>query len=138
MKKTILAIVAGFVLISAGRYLLHNVLLAHAYARSSDVWRLPAEFAHRLWILYVANFLFASAAALIYVRGVESKPWLGQGIRFGVLLAFATVIPNSLIEYAVYPIRHELALHWIIGEGALAVLLGVLLAAICQPSKAPA
>ena len=138
MKKTILAIVAGFVLISAGRFLLHNVLLAQEYARSSDVWRPPAEFVHRVWILYVSNFVFVLAAALIYVRGVESKPWLGQGIRFGILLALVTVVPNSLIEYAVYPIHHELALHWILGEGALAVLLGVLLAAICQPSKAPA
>jgi hypothetical protein len=138
MKKTFLAIVAGFVLISAGRFLLHNVLLAQQYARSSDVWRLPAEFMHRVWILYVANFLFVSAAALIYARGVESKPWLGQGIRFGVLLALATVVPNSLIQYAVYPIPHELALHWIIGEAALAVLLGIVLAAICQPVKASA
>jgi hypothetical protein len=138
MKKTIMAILAGFVLISAGRFLIHNLWLAQEYARSSDVWRLPAEFVHRVWILYVANFVFVLAAALIYVRGVESKPWLGQGIRFGVLLALVAAVPNSLIQYAVYPVPHQLALHWILGEGALAVLLGVLLAAICQPSKAPA
>jgi hypothetical protein len=138
MKKTILAIVAGFVLISAGRYLLHNVLLTHGYAQSSDLWRPQADFMHRLWILYLANFVFALGAALIYTRGVESKPWFGQGIRFGILLALVTAIPQSLIEYAVYPIHHELALHWILGEGAIAILLGVLLAAICQPSKARA
>lgn len=135
MKKTILAIVAGFVFICAGRFLLHNVLLAHEYAQSSDVWRPPAQFIHRIWILYVANFVFALGAALIYVRGVESKPWLGQGVRFGILLALVAAVPSSLIEYAVYPVRHQLALHWIIGEGALAVLLGIVLAAICQPPK---
>jgi hypothetical protein len=135
MKKTIAAIVAGFALICAGRFLLHNVLLAHEYVQSSDVWRPPAQFIHRVWILYVANFVFALGAALIYVRGVEAKPWLGQGIRFGILLALVAAIPQSLIEYAVYPIRHQLALHWIIGEGALAILLGIVLAAICQPPK---
>jgi hypothetical protein len=138
MKKNIAAIVAGFVLISAGRFLLHNILLAHQYAQNPDVWRLHAQFVQKIWILYVANFVFALGAALIYSRGVESKPWLGQGIRFGILLALVAAVPNSLIEYVVYPIRHELALHWILGEGALAVLLGVLLAAICQPPKSAA
>jgi hypothetical protein len=138
MKKTIAAIVAGFVLISAGRFLLHNILMAHQYAASMDVWRPQDQFMHRIWILYVANFVLAVGAALIYARGVESKPWLGQGIRFGILLALVTAVPQSLIEYAVYPIHHEMALHWILGEGAIAVLLGVLLAAICQPPKSAA
>src|SRR5216684_4993694 len=138
MKKTIGAIVAGFVLLFAGRYLLHSVLLKSAYMQSSDVWRTPEAMMHRMWAAQLANFIFAVAAVLIYVRGIEQKPWLGQGIRFGVLLALATAVPQSLIEYFVYPIHHELALHWIIGEGGLAVLLGVLIAAICQPKPAGA
>src|SRR5712691_928954 len=138
MKKIIGAIVAGFVLLFAGRYLLHSVLLKSAYMQSSDVWRTPEAMMHRMWAAQLANLIFAVAAVLIYVRGIEQKPWLGQGIRFGILLALATAVPQSLIEYFVYPIHHELALHWIIGEGGLAVLLGVVIAAICQPNPAGA
>lgn len=138
MKKTIGAIVAGFVLLFAGRYLLHSVLLKSAYMQSSDVWRTQEAMMHRMWAAQLANLILAVAAVLIYVRGIEQKPWLGQGIRFGILLALATAVPQSLIEYFVYPIHHELALHWIIGEGGLAVLLGVLIAAICQPNPAGA
>ena len=90
---------------------------------------------HRVWILYLADFLIALGAVLIYARGVEAKPWAGQGIRFGILLAMVTAIPQSLTEYVIYPIHHELALHWIIGEGVLMVLLGLVIAAICQPAK---
>ena len=138
MKKTIGAIVAGFVLVVGGRYLIHEVLLKSAYMASSDVWRTPEEMQHRLWAALLADFVFALAAVLIYVRGVEQKPWLGQGIRFGILLAMVSVVPQSLVEYFVYPIHHELALHWIFSEGGLAVLLGVLIAAICQPRPASA
>ena len=30
----------------------------------------------------------AGAFTWIYARGVENKPWLGQGLRFGVAVAF--------------------------------------------------
>jgi hypothetical protein len=137
-KKTIGAIVASFVLLIAGRYLIHSVLLQNAYMQSKDVWRTPEAMLHRMWAAQLANFVFAIAAVLIYVRGIEQKPWLGQGIRFGILLALLTAVPQSLIEYFVYPIRHEMAIHWIFGEGGLAVLLGIMIAAICQPKPASA
>ncbi len=135
-KKIIGAIAAGFALLLAGRYLLHGVLLKSAYSASSDVWRTPEAMQHRMWIIFLVDIIFAVAAVLIYIPGIEQKPWLGQGIRFGILLALATAVPQSLTEYMIYPIHHELALHWIIGEGGLTVLLGVLIAAICRPKPA--
>lgn len=135
MAKKIGAIMAGFVLLGAGRYLIHNVLLMSAYQATSSVWRTQEAMLHRLWAFHLANLVLSLASVLIYVRGIEPKPWLGQGIRFGILLALATAVPQSLTEYGVYPIPHTLALHWILSEGFLAVLLGVLIAAICRPSQ---
>jgi hypothetical protein len=88
---------------------------------------------HRLWVIHLANLILAAAVVLIYVHGVEPKPWLGQGIRFGILLALATAVPQALVEYFTYPIPSTLMVQWIVGEGVLAVLLGVLTAAICRP-----
>jgi hypothetical protein len=133
MKRIIAAMAACFVLLSAGRYLIHNVWLADDYLETISVWRPQDSMLSHLWILYVANLVLAVAAVLIYVRGVEPKPWLGQGLRFGILLALVTAVPQSLVEFVVYPIPHMLAIRWIIGEGALAVLLGALAAAICKP-----
>jgi len=136
IKRTIGATLAGFVLLGGGRYLIHSVLLMGEYMKTPSLWRTQTGMLHHMWAIQLANFIFALAAVLIYNRGVESKPWLGQGIRFGILLALVTAVPQSLVEYFTYPVAHMLAIHWIILEGALAVLLGIVVAAICRPKEA--
>ncbi len=138
MKKTVGAILAAFLVMAAGRYLIHGVWLAGEYAGYSSVWRTQAAMMQRLWIAQLANLIFSAAAVLVYIRGVEKKPWVGQGFRFGILLALVTAIPQSLVEYFTYPIPHVLALQWIVGEGGLAVGLGLVVAAICRPESAAA
>jgi hypothetical protein len=135
-KKTIWAIVAGFILLAAGRYLIHSVWLAGPYAQNATLWRTQSAMLHHIWAIHLANLIFAAAAVLIYVRGIEPKPWLGQGIRFGLLLALVTAVPQSMVEFFTYPIPGGLAVDWIIGEGLLALLLGVVIAAICRPNAA--
>jgi hypothetical protein len=134
--RKVLAIVAGFVLLGAGRFLIHGLWLIGAYRQNPSLWRPESAMAHLGWVVQLANLFFSIAAVLIYVRGVESKPWLGQGLRFGTLLALATAVPQSLVEYFTYPIPPTLVWQWILGEGLLAVLLGVVIAAICRPKAA--
>jgi hypothetical protein len=93
---------------------------------------------HRMWEMLVAQFIFVLGAVLIYQRGVERKSPVGQGIRYGILLAMVSIVPASLIEYVTTPMPHRLAAHWIIGEGILCVLLGILIAFICQPKDSAA
>jgi hypothetical protein len=135
MKKTVLAIIAGFAVILAGRYLIHEVLLMKDYLASSDVWRAPEDTWHRAYMFPISAFSIALGAVLIYIRGVEAKPWIGQGVRFGILLGMVTAVPNALLQYAVYPIHYTLALKWIIAEGLLGIVLGLVIAAICQREK---
>jgi hypothetical protein len=134
-KRIILAIVAGFIWLAGGRYLIHSVWLAGAYAENAQVWRDQRAMMHLIWVVDLACLLFAVAAVLIYVRGLEAKPWLGQGFRFGILLALATTVPQSMIEYFTYPVPAGLMVYWIIGEGGLVLLLGVIVAAICRPQS---
>jgi hypothetical protein len=135
MAKTIGAIVASFVLLSLGGFVIHNIWLMQDYRAHSDLWRAQDAMFHRMLHIYLANLIFSIGAVLIYVRGVEAKPWVGQGIRFGILLALVSVIPNSLVEYVVYPLPHQLALKWIIGGGVLTIIVGLAIAAICQPKQ---
>jgi hypothetical protein len=133
-KRMVQAAVAGFVLLGLGRYLIHGLWLIGVYAENASLWRTQDAMAHLRWAVQLANAFLAAAAVLIYVRGVEAKPWLGQGIRFGVLLVLVTAVPQSLVEYYTYPVSLTLAMQWILGEGLLAVLLGVVIAAICRKS----
>src|SRR2546426_12091173 len=73
MKKIIGAIVAGFVLLFAGRYLLHSVLLKSAYMHSSHVWRTPEGIIARMWAAQPGNVSFAGGAAWVLRRGDRSE-----------------------------------------------------------------
>jgi hypothetical protein len=67
------------------------------------------------------------------MRGVEQKPWMSQGIRFGILLALVVVVYSSLSAWVIMPISHLLAVKWIVSESLLSVVFGLVVAGICQP-----
>ena len=135
VKRIVSAIVACFVLLSAGRYLIHGVWLADAYLETIAVWRVQEGGFGHLGFLYLANLIEAGAAVLIYVYGLEAKPWMGQGLRFGILLALVTAVPESIIAWVFLPVPYRLAAQWVVGEGVLAILVGVLAAGICRPGR---
>ena len=139
MKKTLIAVVAGFVLQMGGSYLLHSVILMNSYTATSDLWRTEDAMGHRMWIMIVGTIsLFVLGAVLIYQRGAERKSPVGQGIRFGILLTLVSTVPASLFEYVTVPVPHTIAFHWVLGEGIQCVLLGLLIAFICQPKDSAA
>ncbi len=133
MKKTIGAIVAAFVVYTGTGYLIHEVLLKGAYMASAGVWRSEEAMNHKMWIMFLAQFIFAVGAVLVYQRGVEKKSWIGQGIRFGILLSLVASVPGFMINYVVLPVHHRLALHWILTGIAQMILVALVIAGICQP-----
>lgn len=138
MKKTLGAIVAAFVVQVVGLYLIHGVWLKEAYVETAALWRPQDALLHRMWIMLVGDVIYVAGVVWIYARGVEAKPWVGQGIRFGILLALVTTVFGSLSAYVMVPVSHLLVLKWIIGEGLLNVLLGLVVAFIWQPKTAAA
>ncbi len=133
MKKTLGAIVAAFVVYSGTSYLIHQVLLKGAYIASAEVWRSEDSMNHKMWVMFLAQFIFAVGAVLIYQRGVEKKSWIGQGIRFGILLSLIAPVPGFMMDYYVLPVHHRLALHWILTGIAQAIVVALVIAVICQP-----
>ena len=132
MKKTILAVVVGFIVQLGGLVLIHGVWLKPDYAATASVWRTPQAQLARTWAMLLGTLIYVAAAVLIYVRGREAKPWLGQGLRFGILLALLVVVYSSLSGWVILPVPHQLVEKWILGESVLAVVFGLVIAAICQ------
>lgn len=132
MKKTILAVVVGFIVQLGGLFLIHGVWLKPDYAATASVWRTEQAQVARTWAMLLGTLIYVVAAVLIYVRGREAKPWIGQGVRFGILLALAVVAYSSLTGWVVLPVPHLLVEKWILGESVLAVVFGLVIAAICQ------
>jgi len=138
MQKTIVAIIAGFFVQLLGLLLIHSVWLKQDYIDTATLWRpLPAQLA-RVWAMLLAVLIYVVGAVAIYRRGAESKPWVGQGVRFGILLALAVVVYSALSSWVILPVPHMLVVKWIVGETLLSVAFGLVIAVICQPKRATA
>jgi hypothetical protein len=80
--------------------------------------------------MIVANVLFSLALAWIYAQGVNDRPWLGQGIRFGAGLWLLTAVPGYLTYYAVQPWPEAVICKSIGFDLVRLLVLGVVAAAI--------
>lgn len=136
MKKLLLAIVAAYIVLMFTNYLVHGLWLMSDYAAMPASHRSPQGIMHRFWAMAIGQFFFAAMFACIYARGRERKPWLAQGIRYGIIMTFMTVIPYSLSEYVVYIVPYQLAIKWMIAGGIQLIILGLVVAGIFGESAA--
>jgi len=130
MKKLVTAIVATFIVLMATNYLVHSVWLMPDYDAIPLSHRNPWSMRHRFWLLVLGQVSFSAMFAYIYTRGRENKPWMAQGIRYGILVTLLTVIPTSLTEYTVYIIPHELAIKWMVAGSIQMILAGLVVGTI--------
>jgi hypothetical protein len=132
MKKLVLAIIVAYIVLMGTNYLVHSVWLMPDYDAIASSHRNIAGIMHRFWAMALGQFFFAAMFAYIYTRGRESKPWLEQGIRYGIVMTFMTVVPYSLSEYTVYVVNYMLVIKWMIAGGIQLIILGLIVAGICK------
>jgi hypothetical protein len=126
-KKFLIAWVVMFVAYMALGIVVHGVLLKDDYL-ATGMMR-PEEEAQKLMhLMILAHVFLAGAFTWIYARGVENKPWLGQGLRFGLAVAILAVIPIYTIYYVVQPTPGELAVKQIVFDTIGTLILGALVA----------
>jgi len=136
MKKLILATIVGYIVLMGTNYLVHGIWLMPDYNAIPASHRTAAEIGHRFWLMAVGQFLFAAMFAYIYKRGAEDKPWIGQGIRYAIVVTLLTVVPYSLSEYVVFIIPSHLAMKWMAAGFLQLIILGLVVAGIQQESAA--
>ena len=123
-----MAWLAVFVVWMLGSFVVHGVLLHDDYAKLSNLFRSEADSQRYFPLMILAHVVLAGAFAWVYARGVEAKPWLGQGIRFGLVIALLTAVPTYAIYYVVQPMPGVLVAKQIIFEGLLLLVLGAVVA----------
>lgn len=127
-KKFLLAWLLVFLVWFFGSFLIHGVLLHPDYMQVRDLYRTDADSQQYFPWMILAHVMLSGAFVWIYSRGVESRPWLAQGLRFGVAVAFLAVVPNYLIYYVVQPLPGSMVVRQILFDGLLVVILGALVA----------
>jgi|SRR5712671_2880156 len=136
-KKFFVAWPVIFVLWFGGSFLVHGVLLHDDYGQLPNLFRTEADSGAYFPYMILAHVLLSGSFVWLYQRGVENKPWLGQGVRFGIAIALLATVPNFLIYYAVQPMPGAMVVKQILFDGLVTVLLGVIVALLSRPNKIP-
>ncbi len=131
-KKFLAAVVVGYIILMGLGYLIHKIWLMPVYQQYATMWRLEEVMRHKMWINWVGQLLFTVVFAWVYTRGVEDKPWVAQGVRYGMAMTLLVVIPAVCTEYVVYPIPYTLALKWMLAGAVQLLVLGVIVAGLCR------
>ena len=129
-KKFLITWVVVFLIGFTLNFVIHGVLLQDDYSKLPNLLRTQQDAEKYFPYMIVANILFSLALAWIYAQGVTEKPWLGQGIRFGVAVWLMTAVPGYLTYYAVQPWPPEVIYKSIGFDLVRIAVLGVVAAAI--------
>ncbi len=131
VKKLVLTIVVVFIIANLTGFLIHALLLAPDYMAVKEHYR--PEGSEKMIFICLAYLAFAIGAVFAYAKGVENKPWLGQGLRFGIVLWLILTIPSFFIAYAVQPVPTILMVKQVVFEGIDKIVLGLITAALYRP-----
>ena len=136
-KRFLIGWAVIFVVWFLGSFVVHGVLLHDDYSKLASLFRTETESQNFLPLMVLAHVMLSGALVWIYSRGVEAKPWLPQGLRFGVALALLTVVPTYIIYYVVQPMPGGLVVKQIVFDGILMLILGCVAAFVYrQPASA--
>jgi hypothetical protein len=127
-KRFFIAWLVLFVAWFLGSFLVHGVLLHSDYLQLTMLFRTAADSQQYFPLMILAHVMLSGAFVWIYARGVESKPWLGQGVRFGIAVALLTTVPTYTIYYVVQPMPANVVMKQIFFDSVLMVVLGAIVA----------
>lgn len=130
MRKLILSVAVLFVVSMLLGLVIHGFLLNADYADLPNLMRTQDEAQAKFPFMILGHAFMALGFTLIYRRGLEDKPWLGQGLRFGLLVAVLSTFPLYLIYHAVMPFPIDLVVKQIVLDTLGTLLMGVVVAAI--------
>ena len=134
-KRFLIAWLATFVVWMTGGFIVHGTLLQADYKGLGSMFRPEADAQQYLPFMLAAHVIVAGAFTWIYARGAEAKPWLGQGLRFGLVVALLTIVPTYMIYYAVQPMPGMLVIKQIVFDGALLLVLGSVVAFVYRDAR---
>ncbi len=127
MKFAISAVVMAIVSLLLG-FVVHGMLLAPDYHALPSLFRGEADAGAHLPFMLLAHLFIGTGFTWIYLKGREAKPFLAQGVRFGVAVAVLTTIPMYLIYFAVQPMPGGLVVKQIVLDTIAMVVMGVVCA----------
>ncbi len=136
-KKFVIAWIVLFVAWFVGSFIVHGLLLRSDYMQLVNLFRAEGDQQKYFPLMVLAHVILSGAFVWIYARGVEAKPWLAQGVRFGVAVALLTIVPTYTIYFVVQPMPGHVVGKQIVFDGVLMVILGIIVAYLYRDTATP-
>jgi drug/metabolite transporter (DMT)-like permease len=132
MNKTFaVSVVVMFVMSMILGFVVHAVLLHEQYAAlTPQMFRGESDGMAHFPYMIAAHVFIAIGFTWVYRQGRENKPFLGQGVRFGLAVAVLTTIPTYLIYFAVQPMPSDLVAQQVVLDTIAMVIMGITVAAV--------
>ncbi|MDH5621015.1 MAG: hypothetical protein OEY74_02940 [Gammaproteobacteria bacterium] len=127
-RKFIVTTVVVFVVWMLGSFVVHGLWLGPTYETMTNMTRPMAEQEAMMHFMLIAHLLMSGAFVWIYQRGNEEKPWLQQGLRFGIAIALLVPIPTFMIYYTVQQTPGTLAISQSIGDSVVVIVVALVTA----------
>ncbi|MEO8137033.1 MAG: hypothetical protein ABI831_24020 [Betaproteobacteria bacterium] len=128
-KRFWISVVVMFVMAMMIGFLVHGMLLAPEYKKLTTLFRPEADQARYFPVMLLAHVLIAFSFTWIYVRGREAgKPFLGQGVRYGIAVALLSSVPMYMIYLAVQPMPEAVVIKQILSDTIGLIAMGIVVA----------
>lgn len=123
IKRLLLAILAGWIVICGTDFLIHDLWLGPLYQATKSIWRPDEEMHTHLCWMFFAQFLIVATFVIVWAKGFVGGS-MRTAVTFGLLMGVFQQT-WAIILFVVLPIPGELAVKWFIGGLVQAVLLGI-------------
>ncbi len=133
-KTAVISVIAMFFVSTLMGFVVHGLLIGADYARLTNLFRTHDDMMSHYWALALANVIWAIGFTWIYRQGRDNRPFVAQGVRFGIAASLLAVIPTYLVYYAVQPTPTDLVAQQIVFDTIAVVIMGVIVAALNRDS----
>jgi hypothetical protein len=110
----------------------HQVLLGRDYASIEPIMRSKQDMQAHMPFALISCLSFSGALVWIYSKIRTSKPWLGQGLQFGVAAWAIATVPLYLTNYVIEPWPGVFVAKILAWEFVAVLILGVLTARLAK------
>ena len=124
--RLVITIIVIFVVATFTGFFIHGMWLKQDYMPVASLYRPDDQI--KMPFILISYLAFAIGSVWLYAHGVEDKPWLGQGVRFGIAMWLVLAVPSFLIAYAVQPMPLILTVKQLMSEAVNKILLGLITA----------
>ena len=128
LLRTIVLAIAWFAL----GYVGHQLLLGRDYVAIEPIMRSKADMQAHMLFAPLSALFYSAAMVWIYAQGRSPKPWLGQGLRFGLAVWALAAVPKYIGNYTIEPWPGAFVAKILAWELVAALVLGILVAGLSK------